>query len=572
MKRIFVFIFPFVLLFSLMCFSQTAEQIYKKVSGTVVVIQAYNANDELVKQGSGVVINDKGYVVTNYHLLEGCEKLEVLHNKFLVPFVDIIGIDVQKDILILKIDSKKFPSIKLGDIQKISIGQRIYTIGSPLGLENTISEGIISGLRNDEATGRNFIQMTASISPGSSGGAVVNEKGELIGISTLTMSEGQNLNFAIPIDDVLAVKVGSYSNNESYKDFELFYRGYDAYEKGNYKDAINYYTSYLIKYPNDAGAYNNRGNAKDALEDYQGAIQDYNKAIEITPNDTTAYYKRGIAKDLLKDYRGAIQDYSKAIEINPNYGDAYSSRGMTKYDLEDYQGAIQDYNKAIEISPNDASTYYNRGNTNDALEDYQGAIQDYSKAIEINPNDTVTNCRAYLSRGADKVHLEDYMGAIHDYNKVIEIVPYYEAVYYKRGIAKVFLMDYRGAIQDYSKAIEINPNYGDAYTNRGMTNNMLKDYQGAIQDYNKAIEINYDDDRAYCGRGMTKYDLEDYQGAIQDYNKAIEIDLNFAMAYDNRGYAKYSLGDKDGACLDWSKAGELGYSDAYDAIKKYCNQ
>ncbi|MFC2103370.1 S1C family serine protease [Bacteroidota bacterium] len=153
-----------------------AERIFKKVSNTVVVIHSYDSNNELSSQGSGVVINDKGYVVTNYHVLVGNDRLEIIHNKEIVPYVDIIGIDVEKDILILKIEEKKFPPIKIGDSKTLTIGQRVYAIGSPLGFENSISEGIVSGLRSYDETGRNFIQITASISPGSSGGAVINDK------------------------------------------------------------------------------------------------------------------------------------------------------------------------------------------------------------------------------------------------------------------------------------------------------------------------------------------------------------------------------------------------------------
>ena len=75
----------------------------------------------------------------------------------------------------------------------------------------------------------------------------------------------------------------------------------------------------------------------------------------------------------------------------------------------------------------------------------------------------------------------------------------------------------------------------------------------------------------YFDRGVSKYELQDYRGAIQDYSKAIELDPSFADAYFNRGLVKYALNDIDGACLDWSKAGELGYYDAYDRIKEYCN-
>jgi Flp pilus assembly protein TadD len=382
--KIFVLLF-FVLSTFTNLYSQTlsAEQIYEKVKDAVVVILAYDYNNELAKQGSGVILNDIGYVVTNYHVLSGNQRLEIMHGDEIIPYVDIIGIDVDKDILILKIESKKFPAVKISNSEKLNIGQRVYTIGSPLGFENTISEGIISGLRYYEESGQNFIQITASISPGSSGGAVVNDRGELIGISTLTAKEGQNLNFAIPIDAVLGVEISSYSKNDAYKIYELFYKGNESVKKGNYSEAIKFYTIFLEKYPHFASAYNNRGVAKINLKDYRSAIEDYNKAIEINPNLIEAYNNRGNAKSHLEDYRGAIQDYNRAIEINPNYVEAYSNRGKMKNILEDYRGTIQDCNKAIEISPNDAMAYISRGTAKHFLGDNSGACLDWSKAGEL---------------------------------------------------------------------------------------------------------------------------------------------------------------------------------------------
>lgn len=413
----YLFIFIFITTPNYFTQTLTAENIYKKVSDAVVVIYAYDSNDKLSSQGSGVVINDKGYVVTNYHVLAGNERLEVLHNKHIVPYVDIIGIDVEKDILILKIEEKKFPIIKIGDSNPLNIGQRVYAIGSPLGFENTISEGIISGLRSFEESGKNFIQITASISPGSSGGAVVNDKGELIGISTLTAKEGQNLNFAIPINDVLSVEISSYTKNDAYKVFNLFSKGYDAAEKGDYEEAIKYFTSYLKEKPNDIGAYNNRGVAKSKLGDHKGAIQDFKKAIEIDPNNEAAYSNRGLEKNYLGDYRDAIHDYNKAIVIDPEYEAAYSNRGLTKLNLEDFRGAILDYDKAINIDPNDVTKYSNRGIAKGKLEDFRGAIWDFNKAIEINPN----YANAYRNRGATKYQLGDKSGACLDWSKAGEL-------------------------------------------------------------------------------------------------------------------------------------------------------
>jgi len=365
--------------------SQTlsAEQIYEKVKDAVVVILAYDYSDELAAQGSGVVLNDKGYVVTNYHVLSGSERLEIMHGEEIIPYVDIIGIDVEKDILILKIEERKFPAVKVGDVKELKVGQRVYAIGSPMGFENTISEGIISGLRSYEELSKNYIQITASISSGSSGGAVVNEKGELIGISTLTVRDGQNLNFAIPIDDVLSVEIGSYSKNDAFKDFELFDKGLNATKRGNHIDAIEYYSLFIEKYPNMAGAYINRGFEKCDLMDFESAIEDLNIAIELSPFSGTAYLNRAFAKYKLSDYRGAIQDCNNAIEINPYDSEAYYSRGTSKNKLKDYLGAIKDFNKAIEINPNDAEIYYNRGIAKYKLGDIYGACLDWSKSGEL---------------------------------------------------------------------------------------------------------------------------------------------------------------------------------------------
>jgi Tfp pilus assembly protein PilF len=379
-----LFIFSYICLPNIYSQTLTAEQVYEKVKDAVVVIHAYNSSDELIKQGSGVIIKDKGYVITNYHVLAGCERIEISHNKKSIPFVDIIGIDVNKDILILKIEKIKAPTLKIRNLNSLLVGQKVYAIGSPLGFENTMSEGIISGIRNYDEMGRNFIQITASISPGSSGGAVVNDKGELIGISTLSTKEGQNLNFVIPIDDVMSVDIHSYSENKVYKDYELLYKGSDALEKDDYNNAIKYFTSFIDKYPNNEIAYWGRGCAKGNLKNTNGAIQDFTEAIEINPNFAEAYYSRGhVWGAFLEKYRNAIRDYDKAIEINPKYAAAYCGRSIAKRLLENYIGALQDINKAIEINPYFAVYYKIRGLNKLALKDKYGACLDFSRAGEL---------------------------------------------------------------------------------------------------------------------------------------------------------------------------------------------
>lgn len=98
------------------------EQIYEKINDCVVVVYSYDFNNNLSKFGSGVVINDRGWVVTNYHIFAECERMEIKHKEKNVKYTDIIGVDVEKDILILKIDDLSFPPIPIANSDNLKVG------------------------------------------------------------------------------------------------------------------------------------------------------------------------------------------------------------------------------------------------------------------------------------------------------------------------------------------------------------------------------------------------------------------------------------------------------------------
>lgn len=374
------FLFTFILLFNSESYSQilSAEKIYDTVKDAIVVILGYDKSDELISQGSGVVLNDKEYIITNYHILSGCVRFEIMHGDNEIPFIDIAGYDVDKDIVIININDKNFPSIRIGDVHSLKVGQRVYAIGNPMGLENTISEGIISGLRSYDSLKKNYIQITASISPGSSGGAVVNEKGELIGISTATFEDGQNLNFAIPIDEILTVKKSNLSI-EGFRELligmkwnmvrEISLRADSLYENQKYAEAIVLYSNSLDElgkvrsfldsmrashhYANMSICYYKIGNLEASYESYKLALA-YDCGLEFLSNTdlediSAAFYNRGTMIGKLGDYVRAIEDFNKAIEINPYFAEAYYNCGLAKYNLGDINGACLYWSKAEKL-------------------------------------------------------------------------------------------------------------------------------------------------------------------------------------------------------------------------------
>lgn len=161
----------------------------------VVMIAAENSF------GSGFNVDSNGIIITNYHVVKNANKINVrFKNGDIFEVTKVFNIDQRKDICILKIEGFDLPTVKLGNSNELKIGESVVAIGNPQGLENTVSNGIISGKRKFQ--GFTLLQTTTPISPGSSGGPLFNMRGEVIGITSATLAteNSQNLNFAIPIN------------------------------------------------------------------------------------------------------------------------------------------------------------------------------------------------------------------------------------------------------------------------------------------------------------------------------------------------------------------------------------
>ena len=180
----------------------TIPQIVERVRAGIVFIESQDKNHEVLGRGSGVIIHRAGIIVTNYHVLEGAHFSEVkLLGSQIYRDVYLIGVDKQKDLAVIVIRADNLSAVPLGDSAKVKIGEQVIAIGNPLGYERTVSDGIVSGIREED--GGEYLQITAPISPGSSGGALLNMYGELIGITSIGyFGFAQNLNFAVPINYV----------------------------------------------------------------------------------------------------------------------------------------------------------------------------------------------------------------------------------------------------------------------------------------------------------------------------------------------------------------------------------
>jgi hypothetical protein len=202
MLRMKTFICLFLFM-SINSFAVTASKVYEKTKDAIVVVYALDKHQQVQSQGSGVVV-DNGVLLTNKHVVDGADSVKIYYKSNLYD-VEIAGFTVGLDVAVLYFDKNdvKIQPIMVAS-KKEKIGSRVYALGSPKGLELTLSDGIISSYRNED------IQITAPISPGSSGGALLSDNGALLGITTFKVAGGENLNFAIDIHAILDKKIIAY--------------------------------------------------------------------------------------------------------------------------------------------------------------------------------------------------------------------------------------------------------------------------------------------------------------------------------------------------------------------------
>ena len=185
----------------------------KRVTNSVVNITAFSGNYQ-ASSGSGVIISRDGYIITNYHVVEGGSEFTVTLANRQEILAEVIGTDPTTDLALLKVRGNNYDPLTYGDSDKVEVGQWVLAVGNPFNLASTVTAGIVSAKgRNidiiDNAYGiESFIQTDAVVNPGNSGGALVNSRGDLIGINTAILSETgafAGYSFAIPANLVMKV-------------------------------------------------------------------------------------------------------------------------------------------------------------------------------------------------------------------------------------------------------------------------------------------------------------------------------------------------------------------------------
>ena len=498
-------------------------ELVKKIKPAVVLIQTFDKDNKPLGQGSGFFVNNKGHIVTNHHVLEGAYRATVKTSSGMeYPVEGIIAKDADADIvkLVANIPEANTPFLNLSDIVP-SEGQDIVVIGNPLGLESSVSSGIVSAVRDIPAFGK-ILQITAPISPGSSGSPVINNKGEVIGIATLIVTKGQNLNFAIPSDKIIALKdVAKTPITAEYSlaaadsnDAQLFYqKGLKELWQENWSAALTCFQKAKEKSPQDADVWFQLGYCYSKLGRYQEGIESYKQAIKIKPDFAESHYNLGVAYSKLGRSQEAIESFKQAIRIKPDFAEAHYNLGIAYSNLGRYQDEIESYKQAIRIKPDHASAHYNLGVAYGQLGRWQEAMESFKQAIRIKPDDAKAHYNLGLAYGA----LGRYQDEIEAYKQAIRIEPDYAKAHHWLGVTYGKLSRWQEAIESYKQVIRIKPDYAEAHSGLGNAYIGLHRYQEAIEAYKQAIRIEPNDAEAHYGLGGSYLFAGDKGSALEEY-------------------------------------------------------
>jgi S1-C subfamily serine protease/Flp pilus assembly protein TadD len=373
---------------------ENRSSLSKRIKPSTVIIFTYDDKGEFLKLGSGFFISQNGDVITNYHVIQGASSAEIkTADGKTYPITYIVARDEPNDLIRLSVNIPSQDVYPLSLSQTIpEVGERIIVYGSPLGLENTVSDGIVSAIRDIPDYGR-IIQITAPISPGSSGSPVLNLQGEVIGIASFQMIEGQNLNFAIPSEKISSLILkeenkisiaeemfGPESKAKKDSDYDQAYqKALYFIDKEEYEKALPYLeialkTDILSLKEN---VYSYIGICNSRLGNYMKAIEAYKQVIRIAPNNANTYYNLGNTYKSISLYKDAIEAYKQAIRINPDLADAYINLGIAYDHLGLYKDAIEAFKQAIRIDPDYANPHFGLGFSYFLIGDKSSALNEY---------------------------------------------------------------------------------------------------------------------------------------------------------------------------------------------------
>jgi cytochrome c-type biogenesis protein CcmH/NrfG len=390
------------------------QELFAQVSGSIFVVEVVTQSGILIAQGSGVAVAPDR-VVTNKHVVIEGEKIIVIQGEK-TRSAKVLKLSPRFDLCLLEVpglNSDVQPAIR--SLESLTVGERVYAIGAPRGLELTLSDGLLSGIRRDE-TGP-VIQTSAPISPGSSGGGLFDGAGKLIGITTFTLRDSQELNFAIASQGIAEltqqppsatgqawVGVGDqFMASATITDFAppplpSDLEGQRLWSQRMEREmlplrvkwikATRAYREALAFQPDDSGVLVKLGTAYAYLDAKDDASDAFRRAVSLRHGDSSVWFEIGRAYERMNDREDSLKAYQEAIHIQPDDASIWIAKANAL--APDRRLEIAEALKtAEELKPSNSATWYTIGLAYQSrLNNYKEAETALQEAVRLQPENS----------------------------------------------------------------------------------------------------------------------------------------------------------------------------------------
>lgn len=333
---------------------ESLPELIRRVKPSVVSVLTYDTKGDALMTGSGFFIRP-GEVVTNLHVIESARRAAIRTLDGKGKTYDVAGVlslDEEGDLALLSVSlpPERARQLELSNASPEE-GESVFVIGNPLRLEGSVSNGIVSAVREVPNLGK-IVQTTAPISHGNSGSPLFNMKGQVIGVITIKVTNGQNINLALGAGRVGALESGKLqtfeqvaTRNKSSQQpeamAEWWYRnGLNSLWLGNYDSALSSFETAVGKNPTRADAWMQVGYCKIKQGKNSEAIKAYQRAIQLRPSSVESYNKLGDAYYYAGRFEEAITAYEHAARLQPRSAEAYYNLGMTYLEMGDRDAAL----------------------------------------------------------------------------------------------------------------------------------------------------------------------------------------------------------------------------------------
>lgn len=448
---------------SLLAQEEYLPELVRRVKPSVVAIVTYDARGEKLSKGSGFFISPER-IVTNRHVIDGAFKAEihtVSGNSYNVR--GVLAVDGAGDIALLQID------IGPTQINPLVItrtspqeGESVVVVGNPLGLEGSVSNGIVSAVRDIPNFGR-IIQITAPISSGSSGSPVINMQGQVIGVATLQLTDGQSLNFAVPSERVAALslsplrtlsEVVSATKRSQRATAERFYmQGLGFLSRDDCDKALPYFKRAVESDPSYAEAWAQNGFCNGMLGRHEEALRASRQAIRLRPDSAESYVNIGSASAFLGQYKESADAYRQALRLDPDNADVYYALGLTYNKMGRADDELQAYRQAVRLKPDFSAAYERLGLVYMRMNRFADAVGAFKQLIMLRPGDAA----AYDNLGLAHLKAKQAADAVEAFKQAIQLKPDFARAYYNLGVGYLAIDNRDAALEQYTILKTLDP-------------------------------------------------------------------------------------------------------------------